>query len=161
MALVSRSACGLMVVVSNHGDEVVACVGAGWSVKRGEVLVDGSRCTMDERCLWFSCIHIEVINRLRCTFCVFIVCFPTASTPHCCRRPLMRRLALGPYYEEEDERSSDKLRSLCASNFMSWSWFSFLLGWTMPMCFNFRRAFSFPTLPNLPTSFVGGRLELK
>lgn len=39
--------------------------------------------------------------------------------------------------------------------------FSFLLGGTMPMFFNFRRAFLFPTLPNLPISFVGGRLELK
>lgn len=38
--LVSRSVVGLMGVVSNRGDEVVACVGAGSSVKRGEVLVE-------------------------------------------------------------------------------------------------------------------------
>lgn len=38
---------------------------------------------------------------------------------------------------------------------------SFAFGGTMPVCFIFNRPFSFPTLPNLPTSFVCGRLELK
>lgn len=94
-------------------------------------------------------------------FCVLIVGFPTASIAHCCRGPLIRSQPQAHVMRRKMEEAAINYVAYVLSFSCLGCGFSFLFGGTMPMCFNFRRAFPFPTLPNLTISFVGGELKLK